>query len=609
MFLNIRVITAVEVNRAKDMDKKKDLNDTSKQKIINSLSKEHFVKRDDLPWMDQAEILYSAIQNFHEDVSLTQDDIMDCSTKFREAHEWMGAVSPVAGTIMTIHYNLCMATIMRQGNGSKKILAILKELEHFKSFGTFLGSELGYGINLVNLQTTATYDTASKTFKINTGDGGSKKFMPNTGHPNVPKIAVVLARLISNDRDHGVFPFIVRIRDKNGKPISGVKITPLGEKPGYPLDNAVTSFENVVVSKDMALLGEHCFLNNDGNFISKLKSQRSRFLNSIDQINGGRLCVSEIAVRGGLISSKIVYKYACNKKTFAPMQEDTALINYQNVRKTLLVCLGKTLSSEALLDSAFHLRASNSNNLSKESTRLCNTAKCHITEEAQQIAISLREKIGSQGMFCSNMIADYLVAAMGGVTAEGDNEVLKIKTSKDLLMDMSFLDLVGIKPRVFKHSLKSPEACMKVIEADLESQLREVKLSLYIKGIKGMNFFDSYNSEVNRLIEIGRINGNYEAFKAMLNNTTSNKTEISEEQYRNLTHLTMLDYIQSRSGSLLANKFISKKTVLNLHELENSLINKLSINMDVMFEMIDAPTTLIRSPLLMDTLEDGYKNF
>jgi acyl-CoA oxidase len=64
-----------------------------------------------------------------------------------------------------------------------------------------------------NLETTATLQSDG-SFILNTPHPSAAKYMPPTGpFGGMPKVAVVIARLMVNGEDRGVRPFIVTLGD------------------------------------------------------------------------------------------------------------------------------------------------------------------------------------------------------------------------------------------------------------------------------------------------------------------------------------------------------------------------------------------------------------
>ena len=99
--------------------------------------------------------------------------------------------------------------------------------------GCFCMTELSHGSNVMQLQTTATYDPIRKQFIINTPtERDIKVWIGNLAKDAT--YAIVFARLITQDKDEGVHPFVVQIRDKiSHKPLTGLLIGDMGAKIGY----------------------------------------------------------------------------------------------------------------------------------------------------------------------------------------------------------------------------------------------------------------------------------------------------------------------------------------------------------------------------------------
>jgi acyl-CoA oxidase len=104
------------------------------------------------------------------------------------------------------------------------------KLDYIASFAM---TELTHGSNVMNLQTTATYDPKTKEFVINTpSEKDMKVWIGNLAKDAT--YALVWAKLITQGKDQGVHPFVVQIRDKvNHKVLPGILIGDIGQKVGY----------------------------------------------------------------------------------------------------------------------------------------------------------------------------------------------------------------------------------------------------------------------------------------------------------------------------------------------------------------------------------------
>ncbi len=85
-------------------------------------------------------------------------------------------------------------------------------IKNLDIMGCYAQTEIGHGSNVAGLETTATLDKTTDEFVIHTPSITATKYWPGdlgrfTSH------AIVFARLIIDENDYGVQPFMVQIRD------------------------------------------------------------------------------------------------------------------------------------------------------------------------------------------------------------------------------------------------------------------------------------------------------------------------------------------------------------------------------------------------------------
>jgi acyl-CoA oxidase len=85
-------------------------------------------------------------------------------------------------------------------------------------------TELGHGSDVQSLKTIATFDQATQEFIIHSPDIESIKWWPGELGLSATH-GVVMARIITNGKDHGVFPLFIQLRDlKTHKVLPGLEI-------------------------------------------------------------------------------------------------------------------------------------------------------------------------------------------------------------------------------------------------------------------------------------------------------------------------------------------------------------------------------------------------
>lgn len=155
-----------------------------------------------------------------------------------------------------LHRSMFMPTIANQGTEEQKKIYLEPALRH-EIIGCYAQTELGHGSNVRGLETTATYDPETQTFILNSPTLTSSKWWIG-GLGVAANHAIVMARLISNGKDHGPHPFIVQIRNlEDHQPLDGVTVGDIGPKFGFnTVDNGFVLFDHVRVPH-IALLARY----------------------------------------------------------------------------------------------------------------------------------------------------------------------------------------------------------------------------------------------------------------------------------------------------------------------------------------------------------------
>ncbi|CAE7559238.1 POX5 [Symbiodinium microadriaticum] len=185
---------------------------------------------------------------------LRHSDLVEKPERFFLAHKLLAEYSPQLGPgfwiRFTVHYNLCIGTILGLGNDDQ--IQEMEEMQELGHLGCFSLTERFAGVNSgFIVQTTADWDNDSKTFVINSPDFGSQKNWISQGL--VADKSVVVADLRLDGKSFGPHAFVMDLR-KNGALVDGVTLGDMGHKTvGNDLDNAWICFQNVRLPKQALL--------------------------------------------------------------------------------------------------------------------------------------------------------------------------------------------------------------------------------------------------------------------------------------------------------------------------------------------------------------------
>ncbi|HEF4762884.1 TPA: hypothetical protein SAN82_005361, partial [Pseudomonas putida] len=354
-------------------------------------------------------------------------------------HELVAPHDGAVVSMMSIHFNLAIGTISNLAPLTPYVENFYQQLTSGRAIGVYLATELAHGNNLVALETQATYLPEKGVFLLNSETERAWKFMPNSCPCDRPKIAVVLANLSVAGRRYGIFPFLLPL-SSNGVMTKGVTITPLGKKPGFYLDNAITSFNQVELPYEALLAGDMLALSREGEVKVRMPKFRDRFALVTSKIHSGKLCMAVSSVAAAKSALHITYRYAQQRKVHG-YTGVMPVINYQHVKEGLawdtLNTVAHSLYLRELTQKVSKAFEGGRKNFIFSDVLLAEliVAKSLCTWRTQEVLVACRERCGAQGLFSENKIVSYIVSNFGAITAEGDNLVLSLKAGGLLLQN------------------------------------------------------------------------------------------------------------------------------------------------------------------------------
>lgn len=318
--------------------------------------------------------------------------------------------------IVTIHMNLCIGTLAPFAQQRPDLKPLLDDLINFNACGEFLLTEVGHGLDARNLETTATL-LPDGSFDLHTPVFAASKAMPpSTPRIGVPRMGVVFARLVVNQEDHGIKPFIIWLSDGEAM-YPGVTSRVLPTRPGTkPLDHAITRFDHVHLPAT-ALLAPAC----------KPKNSRADFLSQIWRVSVGTLALSIMGISSIRVACEIAIGYSQRRTTgLSGSNARVPIWTFSTQRRPIL----KARVFSVVLD-AFARRAAreftNPSHPSSIRHAFATICKAAIAERVT-ILTELSERCGWQGLFAYNQIMQLALTFQGSTIAEGDTLVLCIRT-------------------------------------------------------------------------------------------------------------------------------------------------------------------------------------
>ncbi|WP_194923070.1 acyl-CoA dehydrogenase family protein [Catenulispora pinisilvae] len=516
--------------------------------------------------------------------------------------EWTTLLDISTFPVLAVHYNLCFGTLIEHSAGRDDVADYIEELDSLSSFGPYMATELGYGNNVAALRTEAVYDNETNTFVLNTPDVPAQKHMPYSGFTDIPKLAVVMARLKSAGQDYGVFPFMVRISGSDG-PAEGVRAALCPEKPAMGLDNGLTWFDHVRIPRRSLLTGDLGEFTEDGVFHPSVANPRKRFLRAMSRNQPGRICVSAASVSLGRASVYIALRYALQRVTNAPGRNDMPVIEYRSHQLPLFTALAKVYAMTFLVNRTKREYVARRGVVDTDLSNLISITKALTTWEMSDVAAVCRERCGAQGMFSVNRIVDYGIFLQSAVTAEGDSQVLLAATAGQEIA-RSGGELTPQTPDPRGRDIRDPALQLECIRYRAHWLRQAVREAMHAD--RREPYFDSWNRNVNDALAMARLEGVAAALECALAAADDARTTAVSQALRLLAALYGLHEIQRDAGWYLARGALDAAQVEAIPAAADGLCETLRPQIPMLIDGFQLSPQLLRAPIAADDYVTAY---
>ncbi len=458
----------------------------------------------------------------------------------------------------------------------------LKDIGSLELPGCFAMTEIHHGSNVKGVETTATYDHASKTITVHTPHANARKeFIGNAALHG--QMATVFAKLIVEGKDYGVCAVVVPMRDKKGKTLPGITIEDCGRKMGLNgVDNGKIEFKNVIVPSEN-LLDRYTMITGEGKFASPISSDNKRFFTMLGTLVGGRIGIP----RAGLSASKsgltIAIKYGDQRRQFGPEgAPEVPILNYRTHQRRLMPLLANAYALHFALQYLTNRFINRKEEEMQEIEALAAGLKSFATWNATATLQECRECCGGKGYLSENRIEVLKNDTDVFTTFEGDNTVLmqlvaksRLTEFKNYVADQAKTSITELNPIIVRKTdeehLLDPEFHMDAFEYRERDILTSAAKRLKRHIDQGMDSFDAFNVSQHHLVQVGFAYIERIVLEKFIEQVENTSDKNCQSILKKLCALFALSQIDKNKGWYLEQGYMSGAKTKAIRKLLNQL--------------------------------------
>lgn len=360
--------------------------------------------------------------------------------KLIDDEAFVGALQVMVGEDMFLLLHLtmfiCTLEAMCNEEQAKNWLPLAKD---FRILGTYAQTELGHGSNVSRLETEAVFDEKTDEWVLNTPSLTARKWWVG-GLAKSCTHCILMARLRIGQKDYGVHPFMLQVRDLNNhKSMPGVSLTHIGQKMGYQgMDNGSLHLTNVRIPRKHLLM-RFSEVARDGTYT---RTGSRKLLYSTLTFTRKQIILSA----GANLSRSVVIaiRYAAVRRQFASTAELGALeqqvLSYSTTQRTLMPLLGMAVAfiqagvwTDGIYQAFKQDIAKGDFKYLEELHLVTSSLKSFMTLATADGMEKCRKACGGHGYMLASGVALHFINFVPQATYEGDFVVLSIQAGRLLL--------------------------------------------------------------------------------------------------------------------------------------------------------------------------------
>ncbi|KAK0230056.1 acyl-CoA dehydrogenase NM domain-like protein [Armillaria fumosa] len=377
---------------------------------------------ENMPLEERVKLTYARCKSVVHHFNLTAEDVLNVSLRYWEFHsDPILVMDSSVGTILTIHFNLCLGTLAMYLDSRPDLKQTIERLLRFEWNGQYCLTELGHGLDVINMETTATL-LPSGEFELHTPVAHAAKFMPPTSPSGLPCVSIVHARLFVEGEDRGPKVFLVKLHD--GKTMNeGIISKVLSPRDGArPVKHCLTCFRNVCLPAS-ALLGS----------LDRPRDLRAAFFFNISRVISGTLSMGSLGVSSMRISSYIAAKYSLRRRVVdSCTKQPREIMSFVTQYTPILSAISQTLVLAVFAEKSRDLYVLAGDLTLKHF--IAAIFKTTVMKLTATVTLNLGMRCGAQGLSEVNQLSVLNADMRGAAIAEGDILGISIRFAIELVL-------------------------------------------------------------------------------------------------------------------------------------------------------------------------------
>ncbi|MEU5219632.1 acyl-CoA dehydrogenase [Streptomyces sp. NPDC020807] len=278
------------------------------------------------------------------------DHVLDDPARLSTAHAWTAVTDPSLCLAALVHHTLCLGSMVRLADRpGERLKRRMEALRTGRAKGVYLVTEAGQANSHLATRTRAEFDRGTGEFVLHTPDPQAAKF-GSAGTLDVPQTAVVLARLLVDGEDHGVFAFVVDLTGDDGL-ASGVEVSSPLRLGALPLDYVLVRFHHVRVPY-ADWLADGAGFGSDGAFHDPAGGGPRRLQHTLRVGQGLWATMPAVAAATARQSAVQAVGYARQRRTQSSLAPGAPLLAYRAHQRAVLGALADAFALTCAADGA-----------------------------------------------------------------------------------------------------------------------------------------------------------------------------------------------------------------------------------------------------------------